>query len=107
MNFGFLTLNVLPADSLEVEKICEIHRESPLFEHMIQKRFIEREHNEQTEKFYNYMTAVPRMFTLNGNRFIAFSHHKESPKVLIFDVNKKKVTFGVKNAEIFLHSIRE
>ena len=54
---------------------------------------------------YLYMTAVPRLFTIENGRsqLIAFSHHrKNEPAVLFYDVTMGKEIVRVKNAEMFL-----
>ena len=39
MKFGYLTLCLLEINATEVQEVCDIFRDCPLYEHMIENRF--------------------------------------------------------------------
>ena len=93
-----LFVNLLPPDSILVEEPKEISSDCPLYEHMISNRFLDKGKNQHGNaiRFYNYTTATPRMFTIDGRRIIAFSHHdKDCAKVLFYDIDQCQVTVCV------------
>ena len=97
----------------------KINVTSELYKHMMQDSFISKYEKagealgdkleDMQDKLlsskYLYMTAVPRLFTINDGttQLIAFSHHrKNAPAVLFYDVAASKEILRVNNAEMFL-----